>query len=202
MAIGFYALNDGQLNLQSSGLGFYGATFGQSVNVGSYQDSTWATDSTGTVQGAQVHNNKWTHQSSGSINGLTSVNVRDMPNQLATLNIRFTNGTTVRTQNAVFRVFDRTNINNNPSGVTCKVVELIHPSTLQTGLLGSGGSTWSTLAGSGSTLSLVSSPGLSGLRPSGASTTSTRHDWYVNISSSPDSIGSKLFAGYFQVEYL
>lgn len=202
MAIEFRALDNGITNLAGSGLGFYGSTFGQSVNVGSYQDSTYITDSTGTVNAAQVHNIKHTHPSSGSINGLTSVNLRDVPNQLATLQIRFTNGVNVRTQNAKLRIFDRVSINNNPSGVTCKVAEIIHPSTVQSGLTGSGSSTWQTLAGSGSTMSLIASPGLSGLSPSGSITMSTRHDFHVAISSSPDSVGSKLFAAYFEVEYL
>lgn len=201
-SIGFYSHDNGTINVAGSGLGFYGATFGTSVSVGAYQDSTYITDSTGTVNAAQVHNMKYTHPSSGSINGLTSVNVLNFPNQLATLNIRFTHGSAVKTQNAVFRVYDRNNINNNPSGVTAKVVEIVHPSTVQSGLLGSGGSTWSTLFGSGSTLSLISSPGMSGLRPSGSNTTQTRHDWYLAISVSPDSIGSKTFAGYFSCEYL
>lgn len=202
MAIGFYAYDDGIYNLAGSGLGFYGSAFGTSVNVGSYQDSTWVTDSTGTVQAQQVNNVKYTHPSSGSLNGLTSIGLLNVPNQLATLNIRFTNATSVRTQNAKVYIYDRNNINNSPSGVTCKVIEIIHPSTAQTGNTGSGDSTWTTLYGSGSTKSLISSPGVSGQRPSGSSTTNTRHDWYLGISPSPDSVGSKTFALYFEVEYL
>jgi hypothetical protein len=200
--ISFSALDQGIQNLNGSGLGFYGATHGQSVDVGSYQDSTFITDSTGAIQGPQVHNIKYVHPASGSINALTAVNVLDIPNYLASLKISFTHASAVKTQNASFRMYDRSNINNDPSGVLCKVIEIVHPSTVQTGSLGSGSSSWNTLAGSGSTLTMTASPGISGLRPSGSNTTQTQHDWYLGISCSPSSVGSKTFAGYFSVEYL
>lgn len=201
--INFYATENQIQNLNGSGLGFYGSSFGQSVEVGAYQDSTYITSSTGTVEGPQATNIKYTHPSSGSINGLDSVNLLDVPNYLATLNIRFTNDTAVKCQNPRFYVYDRSNINNNPSGVLCKVAEIIHPNPTQTGLTGSGSSSWATVQGSGSVLTLTNtSPGYSGLSPSGDSTYDTRHDWYLAISSSPSSVGSKTFAGYVSVEYL
>lgn len=126
-----------------------------------------------------------------------------MPNQLASLNIRFNHSTPVRTQNARLRIFDRSSINNNASGVTTRVAELIHPSETQTGLLGSGNSSWQTPTGSSVVMSLTNSPGQSGLSPNGASTQDMNHDYYVAISASPDSIGSKTnYALYFSVEYL
>jgi len=205
MATISFSANDLAINnvgLNGSGLGFYGATFGQSVNVGSYQDSTWITDSNGLFQGPQVNNVKYTHPASGSINGLTSKNVLDIPNYLATLKVSFNHGSAVTTQNARFRCYDRNNINNNPSGVVCMAYETIHPSTTQTGSLGSGLASWTNIYGSGSILSLIDSPGVSGLRPNGPSTSSTQHDFYICISQSPSSTGSKLTAGYFSVEYL
>ena len=72
-------------------------------------------------------------------------------------------------------------------------------------------------------LDFTSSPGMSGLNTSAAETLpsgltdgtinwlsnegvahqSTRHDWYLAISASPDSIGSKTQYGlYFTLEYL
>lgn len=198
----FSSRNLGIDNLNGSGLGFYLDAFGQSVAVASYQETTWVTDSTGTIQGPQLDNIKYVHPASGEINGAAAQNLLNMPNYLATLNIRFNHTSPIQTQNAQFRVYDRNNINNNPSGVTCKVAELIHPSLTQTGLLGSGDSSWITTFGSGSIVDLISSPGVSGLRPSGASTINVQHDWYLAISSSPNSVGSKTFAGYFSVEYL
>lgn len=200
--INFSADDQGIQNLNSSGLGFYGSTFGNSVNVGEFQDSTYITDGNGVFQGPQVNNNKYTHPASGSINGLDSVSLLDIPNYLATLKVSFNHTSPVKTQNPVFRCYDRNNINNNPSGVTLMAAEIIHPSTTQTGTLGSGDAAWQSIYGSGSVLNLIDSPGLSGLRPNGANTSGLQHDWYIALSSSPDSTGSKRYAGYFSVEYL
>lgn len=205
MATIFFSANDLAINnvgLNGSGLGFYGSTFGASVNVGSYQDSTWITDSNGLFQGPQVNNVKYVHPASGSINGLTAKNVLDIPNYLSSLKVSFSHGSAVTTQNARFRCYDRNNINNNPSGIVCMAYEVRHPSTTQTGSLGSGLSSWTNIYGSGSILSMIDSPGVSGLRPNGASTSSTQHDWFLLLSQSPSSTGSKTTAGYFSVEYL
>jgi hypothetical protein len=44
---------------------------------------------------------------------------------------------------------------------------------------------------------------LNWIAQSGASCRSTRHDWYIALSASPDSIGSKTdFGLYFTLEYL
>lgn len=202
-AINFFALDNHVQNLNGSGLGFFGSTFGNSVEIGEFQDSTYITNGAGTTEGPQATNIKHTHPNSGSINSLDSVNLLNIPNYLATLNIRFTNDTAVRCQNPKFYVYDRVNINNNPSGVLCKVAEIVHPALGQTGLLGSGSTSWQTVNGSGSIMNLTfESPGYSGVSPSGNSTVDTRHDFYTAISCSPSSVGSKLFSAYFSVEYL
>lgn len=189
-------------NLTGSGLGFFGSSFGSSVNVASYQDTTWITNSTGTIQGPQVNNCKWTHPNSGSLNGAGSTNLNTMPNYLSTLNIRFNHTSAVKTQNAKLRIFDRSNINNPASGVTCKVAEIIHTDTVANAN-GSGSTSWQTPTGSSVIMSLTSSPGQSGYSPNGSNTNDQNHDWYTNFSASPDSIGSKTnFAVYFQCEYL
>jgi hypothetical protein len=200
-------------NLSGSGLGFYGGGFGFSVDVGSFQDTTFITNSAGTAQGPQVNNVKYMNSMSGIINSASSgVMLRQIPNNLATLNIRFTHTSAVKTQNGVFHIFDRTNVNSPASGVTARVAQIIHPDTVQNDN-GSGDVTWvgiatnpqtgsATVGGSGITVSLVSSPGTSGLRPNGADTTDTQHDWYIAVSVSPDSVGSKTFAGFCLLEYL
>lgn len=204
--ISFYADNFGVQNLNGSGLGFYGAGFGSSVDVGAYQTTTFITNGAGTSQGPQVNNVKWTHSASGEINGAgVSKQVTAIPNYLASLNIRFTHSSNVKTQNAKLRIYDRSNINNNPSGVTCKVVELIHPDTVQNNN-GSGASSWSQPVGSSIVLDMADSPGESGLYAGNGSVSvyeDDRHDWYLAISASPDSIGSKTqFGLYFETEYL
>jgi len=190
-------------NLSGSGLGFYGAGFGNSVAVGAYQDTTFITNSNGTTQGPQVDNIKFKDSASGIINSASSgVALTAIPNYLSTLNIRFTHTSAVKTQNAKLRIYDRTSVDNPASGVTTKVAELIHPDTVQNNN-GSGDTSWNTPTGSSVIMDLVASPGISGQRPNGSETTATDHDWYTAISASPDSIGSKTLYGlYFECEYL
>jgi hypothetical protein len=200
-AINFFGQTDHIQALNGSGVGFYGSAFASSVDVGAYQTTTWITNSNGTTQGPQLNNVTWTHPASGSINGAASIGLTSIPNYLAPINARFTHNTPVKTQNVKFRFYDRVSINNDPSGVLAKVVEIIHPNTAQTAT-GSGGATWSTPTGSSVILTLTSSPGQSGLSPNGPSTTDMRHDHYLAFSASPSSIGSKTFAGYLSLEYL
>lgn len=202
-SIVFYAGEDFAINnLNGSGLGFFGGGFGQSVDVGSYQGSTFITDGNGSTQGPQVDNIQWLNAASGIINGASSgIALTAIPNYLATLRINFNHSSAVKTQNVALRAYDRVSINNNPSGVTFKVAELIHPDTVQNNT-GSGSTTWNTPTGSSVIMTLTSSPGESGLRPNGASTTDKQHDWYFALSGSPDSIGSKTFALYVSLEYL
>lgn len=202
--IDFYAgENFGIDNLNGSGLGFYGGGFGYSVEVGEYQDSTFITDSNGTAQGPQVDNIKYLNTASGIVNGASSgIGLDAIPNYQATLNIRFTHGSAIKTQNAKMYIYDRSNIVNEASGVTTKAAEIIHPDTTQTAN-GSGDAEWVTPTGSSVVLDLVSSPGISGLSPNGTETTETDHDWYVALSASPDSIGSKTqYALFVSLEYL
>jgi hypothetical protein len=171
--------------------------------VGQYQTTTFVTDSAGVINGLQTNNCTWSHNNSGQLNGAAAINLLDMPNYLSTLRINFSHTTAIKTQNEKIRIYDRSNINNDPSGVLCKVAEIAHPSTTQTGSLGSGSSAWNTPTGSSVILSLAfSSPGPSGHRVNGPNTTDMNHDYFCNISSSPNSVGSKLFAMYFQLEYL
>lgn len=204
--ISFFADTFGVQNLNGSGLGFYGAGFGSSVEVGAYQDTTFITNGAGTAQGPQVNNVKWKHSTSGEINGAgASKLLTAIPNYLASLNIRFTHGSTVRTQNSKLRIYDRSSINNNPSGVTCKVAELIHPDIIQNNN-GSGDTVWLQPVGSSIIMDMAPSPGLSGLYAGNGSNSTysdVRHDWFVCLSASPDSIGSKtMFSLYFETEYL
>lgn len=198
-AINFFAgENFGINNLAGSGLGFYGSIFGQAVQIGSYQDTTYITNSNGTNQGPICDNVKFTATSSGNVNSVSGLNLKEIPNHLSTLNIRLTNDTSISTQNGKIYIYDRINKNNPPSGVTAKIAELVHPWTTVLPS-GSGSSSWTTAAGSGSTLSLSNSPGRSGLIPGAA----TQHDWYIALSSSPDSIGSKTSFGlWIECEFL
>jgi hypothetical protein len=204
--IGFYAGTDFNVNdLAGSGLGFFGDSgFGASVQVGQWQGRTFITNGNGTVQGPECDNCKYL-SSTGVILGQTGsgITLNKVPNYLSTLNVRFTNDTAVRTQNVQLRIYDRTTPSAPASGVTTAVAEIAHTDTAQTAT-GSGSSTWYMFPATGApAMTLTASPGTSGLRPSGSSTTDTRHDWYLALSSSPDSIGSKTQYGlYVSLEFL
>ena len=155
------------------------------------------------------------------------------PNYYAPLNIRFTHDSGVRVQNCKMRIFDRNDITKQASGVTTKVIELRHPHPVDSYNAGSGSLTLRGNESFGWTefdptetmadMAFTSSPGASGLNTSasetlpsvaadgyynwvsnsGSALSSTRHDWYVGLSASPDSIGSKTNYGlYFTLEYL
>ena len=194
------------VDLAGSGLGFYSSGFGSSVAVGEYQDTTYVSDSNGAQQGPQSNNVKWTHANSGELSGGTNLHLQDIPNAQSTMNVRFTHTSSVQVQNVEMRIYDRSDITAGASGVTTKAYETLHPSPLQSGLLGSGTTSWTTPAGSGTTLSMAQSPGASGLNAGNGSssvTASEQHDWYLCLSARPDSIGSKsLYGCYISLEYL
>ena len=207
-SISFYS--DDNLISSGSGLGFYGDSgFGSSVPVGYYQGSTFLTNSTGTSQGSQGDNVKYLNAGSGllTVSG-TGIGIDAIPYTKATLQVRFDHASEVQAQNGEVRIYDRSNINNVAVGVTTQVAEIVHPwPTEAPSTEGSGvnDGRWFSVGGSGSVLSLSPSPGPTGaFVGAGASThTSTIHDWYVAISASPDSIGSKTSYGlYVSLEYL
>lgn len=166
-----------------------------------------------------------------SVDSSTAINNNNLPNYLCPLNIRFTNDDAVKVQNCKLRIFDRNNINSPASGVTTYVYEARHPSLLQTATNLShrarNANSWvefnpeaSMAIDNGvevSDMFFTSSPGASGLNTNtsdtdvnlgyttrdGAAHSSTQHDWYVALSSEPETIGSKTNYGlYFSVEYL
>lgn len=210
----FYAQKpDGSsVDIGVSGLGFYGSgTFGTSVAVNAYQDATYITNSDGSAQGAQINNVKFPigATSSGMVSG-TNYNLKDIPNKYSTLNIRFTNSAQCQVQNVNLFIYDRVNPVNAPSGVQTQVAEIINPTgTLAVGNnKGSGDAAWTMLGTAlpNNPLLLAQSPGSGGLNAGNGSvsvTPATQHDWYVALSASPTTIGSKTSYGlYISLEYL
>lgn len=200
-------INQGNQGLTGSGIGFFGAAGAlSSVRLNEYQDRTFICNAAGTSTSTEIDNVKYTHSASGLISrgGVdeSSYALQNIPNYKSTLNVRFSHDTPIKTQNAKIQVYDRVSTSNGPSGVVCQVASIIHPET-STGVLGSGSSSWIQASGSTSALTCHTSPGESGLSASGSNTQETQHDWYIAISSSPTSIGSKTdFGLYFSVEYL
>jgi len=189
-----------------SGIGFYGSSFGASVQVGSYQDSSYMTNSAGSANYGAATNTKYPGNASGVIiDDDPEVQLSGLPLTSGTVNVRFTFDSAVKTQNCELRIYDRTDKDNNPSGVTCQVAQLVNGGS---GVSSSGTAEgtndgWSSLYGSGSTMVMLYSPGSGGLSPSGTDTEDTRHDWYFCLSATPTSIGSKTqFGLWVELEYL
>lgn len=119
------------------GLGFYGLGRGLSVPVGNVQNTTFVTNSTGTLtDGVQCNNTGMvtvgTDVTAGTVNANgNTISLNQLPNYLCPLNIRFTNDDPVRVQNCKLRIFDRDNIDNQAVGVTTYVYEARHPAAQQ-----------------------------------------------------------------------
>lgn len=201
-------------NFNGSGIGFFGVSFGGSILVANFNQTSFLTDANGVTNIMQLNNVQFLNVGSGIVGSSTSgIAVTCIPNFQSSLRISFTNGAAVKTQVPQLVIYDRTNINNPASGVTTKVYECIHPPVAQTNV-GSGATSWTptvangqtgtlTVGGSGIVVNLTASPGTSGFRPNGAGTTDTQHDWYVCLSASPDTVGVKnLYGLYFSTQYL
>lgn len=204
----FFAGDDTNINnLGGSGLGFYGGSFGASVAVGAFQQTTFITNSNGTALGPQTNNIKWAHASSGTVDSSTSpISLISIPNNQATLNIRFTHNTSVQVQNVSALIYDRSNTASGAVGVDTYTAEIIHPGLTQVAT-GSGDTVWNyhPASPSGATsIILANSPGISGMYAGSGNSVrpDTVHDWFLAITCTPNSIGSKLFGLYTQCEYL
>ena len=210
-AISFYAGNN---FLAGNGLGLFGdAGFGAPIPVGSWQGRTFISDGAGTLQGAEVTNFKYASPT-GAIVGQTGtpLTLNCLPNYQS-LNIRLTNDTPVRTQNAKIYVYDRVNKLNPASGITTAIYEVSHLANNYSGI-GSGGPGTPTISGNHAWtvftggvpatggMAMTASPGLSGQRPSGTGTVSSQHDWYLAVTASPDSAGAKSWGILMEAEYL
>ncbi len=199
------------VDLNASGLGFFGNAHGTSVQVGEYQDTTFITSSNGSIEGPQGTNCKYDAITSGVFVDSDSVAVAPsaMVINSGTMNMRFTFSspdTNVQTQNGELRIFDRIDPTTGAVGVTTQLLQIVNGgsgvSTSGTAEALASHSGW--IAASGDTVisTLLSSPGSGGLSPSGTDTEDSRHDWYICLSATPLSIGSKTAFGlYCQLEY-
>ena len=170
-------------------IGFYGPGFGLSVRVGEYNETTFRTTSDGQTDGGALPNLRYANASGAFVaSEITATELLQVDNSEATLRVRLQTDSAVATQNTTFRAFDRTSIDSAPSGVTAYAAEIIKPTVS----VGSGDAFWTQIQGSGSVLSLDDQ-----------STPSTEHNWYIGLTSTPDSIGEKTNYGYyFETEFL
>lgn len=114
-------------NIAGSGLGFYGTTFGSSVQIGEYQDTTFIVNDDGSQNKAAAANIKFLNFESGNVeSGNQDGYLGRINSSEATLKIDFLHGTPVNVQNVQLRIYDRVSINNPASGVLTKVAELVN----------------------------------------------------------------------------
>ena len=191
------------------GVGFFGnGGFGAPILIGAFNGHTFVTDVSGVQEGFEANNNKRLdatrviHGQQGS-----GINLTQLPNSRATINVRFENAETVTTTTPKFYVFDGSfdasgipNFTTPQTGLTMFCAEILHTTEEQVDD-GLGDSAWIDINGA-VFLSLIDSPGTLGLRPGGAFTSDTRHDWYVAMSCTPLELGDKNFGLYVEVEFL
>jgi len=172
--------------------GFFGSSFGFSIRVGEYNQSTFRTNEAGTSDGGTLPNLRYANTSGAYVGGLSTPDeLRNIEQYEATLRIRLDTDAPVGTQNSSFRAFDKVNINNNPSGVAIFAAEILK----DPGTYGSGDVSWTQIYGSGSILSLDDHIL--------AWQTGVQHDWYIGLTATPTSIGEKTDIGfYFETEFL
>lgn len=186
--------NDVDISL--SGIGFfYSGGFGTSVPVGSYQASTYITNSNGTTNGGSLTNCKFRHANSGQI-GSVLLNLTHIPNIEATLGIRFVHDSAILVQNVILKSTDRNDENVGPTGFTLQVAEIRHTGVAEVAG-GVGSSSWTSVFGTGSTFPMTNSPGSGGFATGAA----LQHDWFVVLSASPSTIGTKLASLRLALEY-
>ena len=130
---------DTQSNIVGSGLGFYGASFGSSVQIGAFQDKTFVTNSAGTAPVPAAGNMKFTTPASGnSLGNGSGIPITKINSGESTFFINFDHSADVNVQNCQLRIYDRQNINFPASGVVTKVCEMVNFDNRNT-------NTWSTL---------------------------------------------------------
>jgi hypothetical protein len=198
----YYAEADVRLGTGQS-LGFFGQDgFGDPLSLSEYNGRTYVTSADGSTQYEECDNCRKI-SSSGVIVGQTGngINIRNLPNYLSTVNIRFTHPQAVLVQNARLIAFNGTDQGVAPVGLNVYGAEIIHTSRLQS-VTGTGDTAWLLMLGSGVKLNLVDSPGTSGISPLGPATTDTRHDWYVALSVTPTVPADKTFSLRCDLEYI
>jgi hypothetical protein len=119
--------------LSGSGLGFFGASAGSSVQIGSYQARTNISSANGATIGSSVTNIKYVGDTFPSgmcevdhTGPAYSVGLSGVPSFQSTVGIRFGHTSAVKVQNCQLRVYDRSYINAPASGVNTKVAEIVN----------------------------------------------------------------------------
>lgn len=123
---------------EGSGIGFFGQGYGYPIALGKFNESTWVTneDGTGTAT-IQLNNTRFLTQGTSNVQGTVDVNegneinLSNLPNYLATLNIRFVNDAAVVASSPKLVIYDRNSISNHAVDVTTYCYEVRHPNPSQ-----------------------------------------------------------------------
>ena len=137
--IKFQVLNNtnGSVSLDTfsgSGLAFYGASAGSSVQIGAFQDNTNVANADGSEFKSSTPNVKFvgsTYPSgmcsvSAAGGSVFAVGLSGVCSYQSTLGIEFGHTSAVKVQNCQLRIYDRSNINYPASGVNTRVAEVIN----------------------------------------------------------------------------
>ena len=119
--------------LSGSGLAFYGATAGSSVQIGAYQQVTRVANASGSVYEDDTNNIQYVASTFPSgqtklsiLGGDQEIGLSGVKTMQSTFGIEFGHTSAVKTQNAQLRIYDRSNVNYPASGVNTKVAEIIN----------------------------------------------------------------------------
>lgn len=153
---------------------FAAATFDSAITVGEYNDTTHVESNVGAddSSGNTPNNVKFVSQTGGT-GGDSQADWGDGTEDLdailqaeCTLKINFADASSVAISAHTFYAYDGTTPATAPTGVTFVAAEL-------------GDTNWTAAEGSGSALTISDS------------SAATSHDFYINVSVSPDSVGEK-----------
>lgn len=165
-------------------LGFFGTGGpGNSVSVGSYQETTYRVDSDGNDQGEGV-NVKYINSTDAQVNGADSASLPFAVGS-GSLVVRLTVGSSVQTQNGLFYAVDLDAasgvvLGEAPNNMTVQAAEVDQDSSF----------------------SDLSSDGSNSMSVANHVATALVHDWHVGVSIKPLTTGVKNSWGFhFSVEY-
>lgn len=159
-----------------SRIGFFGASFGDSIVLNTYQDKTYVTNIDGTVNSGALPNVKYVSNSPGmgSI-GSGSAAITTFASNQCTLHISMTSGSASRIQ-AVKLIAYSGSLEVGPSG------GLSAAGPLDVTIVGFelGDTNWTIMSGSAQPLMLTPYSGAAGLLD---------HDYYIGLSAQPQVTG-------------
>jgi hypothetical protein len=200
--ITLYAAEDMALT-SNKAIGFFGNEgWNDPIEINDFNGRTFLVDADGSDPDFECDNCKRLATSTVILGQEGSgIPLRNMPNYLATLNIRFEHSVDVLVYNVKLYIHAVGNKNIDPVGLTFYTAEIRHPETTQDDS-GEGDINWNNTHGNSAPQGLISSPGTQGLRPLGDNSQDTRHDWYVAMSCTPILPNNKQFALTVELEYL